>query len=91
MKKILILLVAAFVAISCLNGGSYSQSYTADITFDFTNSSWFKDSLYVMSDGEAFMFGSYPIFFYQKQENGTFQGGFLISYLKGEPTNIVNK
>ena len=91
MKKILILLVAAFVAISCLNGGSYSQSYTADITFDFTNSSWFKDSLYVMSDGEAFMFGSYPIFFYQKQENGTFQGGFLISYLKGEPNGELNK
>ena len=94
MKKILVFFIAAFAAVSCLNGGSYSESYTADITFEFTTdvySNMFKDSLYVMSEGEAFMFGSYPVFFYEKQVSGNFQGGFLLSYLKGEPKGELNK
>lgn len=95
MKKILILFIAAFAAVSCLNGGSYSESYTADITFDFTEAVYknmFKDSLYVVGQGEeAFYYGTYPVFFYQKQLNGTVQGGFLLSYLKGEANNTLNK
>ena len=63
MKKILILFMAAFAAVSCLKGGSFSQSYTADITFDFTEDVYtnvFKDSLYIVGQGEeAFYYGSY--------------------------------
>lgn len=95
MKKILILFIAAFAAASCLNGGSFKQSYTADITFEFTNdvySQAFKDSIYVMSTtDEAFYYGSYPVFFYQKQLNGTFHGGLLLSYLKGEANGELTK
>lgn len=95
MKKILVLFIAAFAAVSCLEGGSFKQSYTADITFEFTNdvySQAFKDSLYVMSTSdEAFYYGSYPIFFHQKQLNGTFHGGLLLSYLKGESGGWLTK
>lgn len=95
MKKILILFIAAFAAVSCLKGGSFYQSYTADITFDFTEDVYanaFKDSLYIMGQSEeAFYYGSYPVFFYQKQLNGTLQGGFLLSYLKGEANGVLNK
>jgi hypothetical protein len=96
MKKILILFVAAFAAASCLSKGSYSQTYMADVTFEFsdhvyTNS--FKDSLYVLKAGETgdgFIYNQYPIFFGQKAFDGVFQGGFLMSYLKGEKYGALN-
>lgn len=90
MKKIFIFLIAAAAAVSCLSKGSFSQSYTADITFEFSSdvySNLFKDSLYVMKEGDAFLYGSYPVYFYQKHSNGTFQGAFLMSCLKGEKFN----
>lgn len=90
MKKIFIFLIAAVAAVSCLSKGSFSQSYTADITFEFSSdvySNLFKDSLYVMKEGDAFLYGSYPVYFYQKHSNGTFQGAFLMSCLKGEKFN----
>lgn len=94
MKKILIFLIAAYAAVSCLSKSSFSQSYTADFTFEFspdTYSNLFKDSLYVMTEGDAFFYGQYPVFFYQKQLNGTFHGAFLLSYLKGEKNGELVK
>lgn len=89
MKKILILLFVAFVAASCLNKGSYSQSYTADITYEFPDQIYynsFKDSVYVIEagGGDGFIYQQYPILFYQKHASGVFKGGFMMSYLKGE-------
>jgi hypothetical protein len=87
MKKILILCAFAVSAISCLTKGAFSQSYVADVTFDFTDkvyASSFKDSLYVLSDGSGFAYGQYPVIFTQKHLDGKFQGGFLMSCLKGE-------
>lgn len=87
MKKILILFTVAISAISCLTQGSFSQSYIADITFDFTDKVYmtnFKDSLYVLSEGSGFAYGQYPVVFTQKHLDGKFQGGFLMSCLKGE-------
>ena len=87
MKKILSLCLVAVSAISCLTQGSFSQSYVADITFDFTDKVYqtsFKDSVYVLSEGSGFAYGQYPIVFTQKYLDGKFQGGFLMSCLKGE-------
>ena len=88
MKKIVVLLFVAFAAVSCLDKGSYSQSYMADITFEFSDpvyTSSFKDSLYVLKSGEGdgFLYMQYPLLFSQKTMNGVFQGGFLMSCLKG--------
>jgi hypothetical protein len=94
MKKILILLLAASAAVSCLSGGTFSQTYTADITFEFPNDIYlnsFKDSVYVMKDGDAFIYSQYPVFFYQKQLNGTFHGAFLLSYLQGEKNGELTR
>lgn len=85
MKKILILCLVAFFAISCLSSGSFNQTYTAELTFEYSESAYkdFKDSVYVLNEGEGFAYGQYPIILMQKHLNGKFQGGFLLSYLKG--------
>lgn len=86
MKKILFCVAVALTMISCLEG-SYKQSYTADVTFELSNDMYansFKDSLFVLSEGEGFVYMNYPLVFMQKQLSGTYQGGFIISYLKGE-------
>ena len=79
--------------ISCLDG-SYKQSYTADVTFEcsvdvYANS--FKDSLYLVPDGEGFTYMGYPLVFMQKQLAGTYQGGLIMSCLKGEADNKLDK
>jgi hypothetical protein len=77
-----------------MNKSSFSQTYTADITFEFSDDTYgksFKDSVYVMKDGDGFLYGQYPLFFGQKQITGTFQGGFLMSYLKGEKDGKLDK
>lgn len=94
MKKVLILFVSVFSVVSCLTTGSFSQSYTADITFEFSESVYtasFKDSVYVLPEGEGFLYMQYPIMFSQRQSAGTFQGGFLMSYLKGEKNGALDK
>lgn len=96
MKKILILLSAAFAAASCFSKGSYSQTYMADVTFEFSDQVYansFKDSLYIMKEGEGegFLYMQYPLFFSQKVLSGSFQGGFLMSYLKGEKDNLLER
>lgn len=96
MKRILILFIAALAAASCLSKGSYSQSYLADVTFEYSDPVYansFKDSLYVLKageTGEGFIYNQYPIFFGQKTLNGVFQGGFLMSYLKGEKDGALS-
>jgi hypothetical protein len=86
MKKILILCLVASTAISCLSSGSFSQAYTAEMTFEYSDAAYkdFKDSVYVLSEGEGFAYGQYPIILTQKHLNGKFQGGFLLSCLKGK-------
>lgn len=94
MNKIFLLFCAAVVAVSCMNKSSFSQTYTADITFEFSDDTYgksFKDSVYVMKDGDGFLYGQYPLFFGQKQLSGTFQGGFLMSYLKGEKDGKLDR
>ena len=88
MKKFLFLAVVAICIVSCLNSGSFSQSYRADITFEFSDNVYkesFKDSIFVLTDiGDGFAYGQYPIIFGQKHTSGQFNGGFLMSYHKGE-------
>jgi hypothetical protein len=96
MKKFLFFAAVALSIVSCLDKGSFSQSYTADVTFEFTDRVYdnsFKDSLFVLKaevGGDAFLYNNYPIFFGQKTLNGVFQGGFLMSYLKGGKDGALN-
>lgn len=100
MKKFLFFIAVAFSVMSCLDGGSFSQSYTADVTFEFSDNIYhnsFKDSLYFIPagengiTGEGFVYGNYPLVFAQKQVGGVFQGGFVMSYLKGEKDGKLTK
>ena len=94
MKKFLFLAVVAICIVSCLNSGSFSQSYRADITFEFSDNVYkesFKDSIFVLNEGEGFSHGNYPIFFGQSHASGKFNGGFLMSYLKGEADGLLIK
>ena len=94
MKKILFFVAVAISMVSCLDGGSFRQSYRADITFECSSDVYansFKDSLYVLSEGDGFVYLSYPLVFMQKQISGTYQGGFLMSYLVGEANGKLDK
>lgn len=96
MKKFLFFASVAFSMISCLSGGSFSQSYVADVTFEFSENVYrsdFKDSLYFVpkGQGDGFLYMQYPLFFSQMQLNGDFVGGFLMSYLKGEKDGKLEK
>ena len=96
MKKILFFAAVALSVISCLNGGSFKQSYTADVTFEFSESVYsnsFKDSLYLVpkGEGDGFLYMQYPLLFSQIQLDGDFAGGFLLSYLQGEKDGKLEK
>ena len=93
MKKILIFVLTALVAVSCLDQGSFSHAYTADVSFEYSGNVYqegFKDSIYVMSEGDAFLYGQHPIFFSQKYKDGSVEGGFVLSYLKGARNGAVS-
>ena len=93
MKKILFCVAVALTMISCLDG-SFTQSYTADVTFECSSDVYansFKDSLFVVPEGEGFVYMNYPLVFMQKQLAGTYQGGFIMSYLKGEADGKLDK
>ena len=86
MKKILMIILTALTAVACLDQGSFSQAYTADVTFEYSDNVYkesFRDSVYVMSEGDAFLCGQFPIFFSQKYKDGAVEGGFMLSCLKG--------
>lgn len=93
MKKILFCVAVALTMISCLDG-TFTQSYTADVTFECSSDVYansFKDSLFVVPEGEGFVYMNYPLVFMQKQLSGTYQGGFIMSYLKGEADGKLDK
>ena len=94
MKKILTAVLVAFAAVSCLDSGSFTQSYTADITFEFSDAAYkdsFTDSIYVMKEGNAFLYMQTPLFFHQKYSNGVVKGGFTMSILKGEKDGALTR
>lgn len=95
MKKILILIFTAFAIMSCLNkSGSYSQTYTANITFEFSDAAYdksFKDSVFVMTEGDSFLYLQHPVCFSQRYSNGNVLGGFMMSYLKGEKNGALTR
>ena len=97
MKKILFFAAIAFSMVSCLDKGSFSQSYTADVTFEFSDQVYTKefgeDSVYVCPNeqDQGFTYMQYPLFFGQKQVGGELKGGFAMSYLKGEKDGKLEK
>ena len=95
MKKFIILIFIACTLVSCLSkSGSYSQTYTANITFEFSETAYansFKDSIFVMTEGDGFLYMQHPLFFSQRYSNGVVQGGFSMSYLKGEKNGALTR
>jgi hypothetical protein len=97
MKKFLFFAVVAISMVSCLNSGTFSQSYTADITFEFSDQVYSKefgkDSVYVCPNEAdmGFFYKQYPLSFGQKQVGGVLTGGFVMSYLKGEKNGLLEK
>lgn len=97
MKKFLFFAAVALSMVSCLTKGSYSQSYVADITFEWNpqvySKEFNKDSVYVCKNEAdmGFLYQQYPLFFGQKHVGGELQGGFVMSYLEGEKDGQLTK
>lgn len=95
MKKTIVLVVAVISLVSCMKDGSFKQSYTLDVTFEYPDEVYAKefnsDSVYVAKQGVGFVWMNSPLLFAQKQNNGVFRGGFAMSYLKGKANGEVSE
>ena len=97
MKKFLFFAVVALSMVSCLDTGTFSQSYLADVTFEYLDQvyprEFNKDSVYICKNetDPGFLYMQYPLCFGQKQVGGKFEGGFAMSYLKGEKDGLLDK
>ena len=97
MKKFLFLTAVVFSIVSCLDYGSFSQSYNADVTFEYPLETYTqdfgKDSVYVCPNeaDQGFYYFQYPLAFGQRQVAGKLEGGFVMSYLKGEKDGMLDK
>lgn len=85
MKKILIFIFAGIMAVSCLGDGKVSESYPLVTDFEYADavyeSEFSADSTCVGSGGGI---SWYDIAFHNKvSDAGEFQGGFILSRLKG--------
>lgn len=94
-RNFIVLITVALMAASCLGDASYSNKYTADITFEFDESvykNYFSaDSTYVLKDEDQGFYYDPSLVFGQTHETDTFLGGFLLSFLPGEANGALLK
>ena len=86
MKKIALLISAVLFAVSCTIEGGYNESYNLVSTFEYTgveySDTFGADSLYFDEKGKAGIQWNDLVFKHKIADDGTFQGGFILSYLK---------
>ncbi len=82
MKKISVLVSIIGLAVSCLGTGEFNSTYYPEVTFDYADSNFNKDSL-LFDTQYRIGFATDYFCFYHKVEESTeeFQGGFLVSKL----------
>lgn len=84
MKKFLLLVFSAVVAASCLKNSQYTESYPIVTYFDYEQSVYdneFGADSTCFGNGGGFLWAD--LAFHNKvATDGTFKGGFLLSYLK---------
>ena len=94
-RNFIVLITVALMAASCLGDASYSNKYTADITFEFDESVYKNyfgaDSTYVLKDEDQGFYYDPSLVFGQTHEADTFLGGFLLSFLPGEANGALLK
>lgn len=92
-KKLLLFVCAAAVAVSCLGDGGYTESRTIVATYEFTgdySEIFGSDSLYVDTDYRIGIGWDYLVF-YQKVNESThdFEGGMMLSHLAYPKSGVV--
>ena len=99
-KKIALFAITLFVAMSCLDGGSFTTSGNMVAEMEYTgrydyNTLFGADSLYFDSEGAkvGINWENMYFFYHSVSDDGAFQGGFLLSYLdkpKPETSELSN-
>ena len=99
-KKIALFAITLFVAMSCLDGGSFTTSGNMVAEMEYTgrydyNTLFGTDSLYFDSEGAkvGINWENMYFFYHSVSDDGAFQGGFLLSYLdkpKPETSELSN-
>ena len=98
-KKIVLFILTLFVAMSCLDSGSFTSSGTLYAHMEYNDrydygTMFGSDSLYFDDRQPRLGFSWDCVCFYHSvSEDGAFQGGFLLSYLdkpKPETTGLLN-
>ena len=90
MKKIAFLIFAVLFA-ACTIEGEYSESYKISTTFEYSSIDYSDvfgaDSLYFDGSGKIGVAWSDLVFKHKIADDGTFQGGFILSYLESAGMN----
>ncbi len=83
MKKITFFILAVLFAVSCSIDGGYNQSYEVLATFDYYDyeDDFGADSLFFDNVGKMGIIWNDLAFAHKVADDGTFQGGFILSYL----------
>ncbi len=92
-KRLAFVLAAAVCAASCLdNGGSYTNSYVLDTTFEYDSSVFQRDSL-AFDTQVGLGLGWQEMAFYHRlsEDKKEFLGGFILSRLKGSGDSELNR
>ena len=84
MKKISFFVLAVLFAASCSIDGGYNQSYDQTISFEYNvdyDEVFGEDSLYFDNVGKKGLMWNDLAFMHKVTDDGTFQGGFILSHL----------
>lgn len=93
MKKVIFVFITLLAMASCLSDGEYTRSYTTIANFEYSNfnyeTNFGEDSLYFDTKYGGYGIGWDLLAFCHKVDTvtKTFEGGMLLSYLKGETFN----
>lgn len=92
-KKLLLFFVVAFMTVSCLSDGGYTESRPILATFEY-NMDYSEvcgpDSLYVDTQYQVGVGWEYLVFFQKVDKTtGDFEGGLILSHLKYPKSGVV--
>ena len=89
MKRILLFFIVMTVAVSCLDGGKFSQSYPLLVTFEAEKTAFGSDSLYFNTSGDKEgLYWDY-LFFAHKLDQDVFKGGFILSNMEYPKSGVL--
>lgn len=92
MRNLFFVFIISALCVSCLNGKDFSSSYTTQVTFDFNDTYFTKDSLVFDNEYKVGLGWEYMSFYHKIDAvSSEFKGGFLVSWLTTPESGITSE